>query len=102
MGSSLLQAAIIGKLLQLIGLHFGDRYLVLTNELGILFSKKHRRAADIAIVDREKVKDKLLENRYLDIPPKVVIEIDTKADREQVEDTFGYFHQKRVNFWSLE
>ena len=28
------------------------------------------------------------------VAPKIVIEIDTKAELEQVKDSFGYFHKK--------
>ncbi len=95
-GSSFLQSLIIGKLLTLIAIYFGDKYLLLTNELGLLFGKKNWRSADIAIIEKQKVKDKILklESKYLDVPPKIVIEIDTKADLSEIKDTFGYYYEK--------
>lgn len=94
MGSSLLQSAIITQLLVLLFQKFGNKYHLLTNELGILFEKKSWRAADLAIIERKKLGKKVLENKYLDIAPDVVIEIDTKADLSEIQDTFGYYHEK--------
>lgn len=94
MGSSLLQSALITQLLLLLHQKFGDEYFLLSNELGILFKKNSWRSADLAIIEKEKIRDKILDNKYLDIAPKIVIEIDTKADLEEVEDTFGYYHKK--------
>ncbi len=94
MGSSLLQSALITQLLLLLHQRFGDKYFLLSNELGILFKKNSWRSADLAIIEKEKIRDKILDNKYLDIAPKIVIEIDTKADLEEVEDTFGYYHKK--------
>lgn len=94
MGSSLLQSAIITQLLVLLHQRFGDKYFFLSNELGILFKKNSWRSADLAIIEKEKIRNKILDNKYLDVPPKIVVEIDTKADLEEVEDTFGYYHKK--------
>ncbi len=63
-----------------------------TNELGLQFSKKSWRAADIAIVKSDLKID--LDNKYLKIPPEVVIEIDTKAELNAIENPLGY-HQKK-------
>lgn len=94
MGSSLLQSALITQLLLLLHQHFGDKYFLLSNELGILFKKNSWRSADLAIIEKEKLKGKAFGNKYLDIPPKVVVEIDTKAELSDMEDTFGYYHKK--------
>jgi len=53
MGSSLLQSALAGlivaRLNMLLTQHYGQKYLVLTNELGILFKKKSWRSGFIRI-----------------------------------------------------
>ncbi len=94
MGSSYLQSLIITKLVYLLMSNLGDSYQVLTNEVGLQFKDKGWRAADIAILETEKLKDFSPTNKYLSIVPKIVIKIDTKAELEEVKDSSGYFHQK--------
>lgn len=94
MGSSYLQSLIITKLVFLLMSNLGKKYVVLTNEIGLQFKNKGWRAADIAIVETKKLKDIKKTNKYLKIPPKVVIEIDTKAELKEVKDSFSYFHKK--------
>ena len=35
-----------------------------------------------------------LNDQYLDVPPELVIEIDTKADLREVRNPLGYYHEK--------
>ena len=94
MGSSYLQSLIITKLVFLLMSNLSKKYLVLTNEIGLQFKDKGWRAADIAIIETKKLKGVKKTNKYLKVAPKVVIEIDTKAELEEVKDSFGYFHKK--------
>jgi Uma2 family endonuclease len=94
MGSSYLQSLIITNLVLLLGKFLPNTYRVLTNEIGLQFAKKSWRAADIAIFEKKKLKTSAKENKYIGVPPKIVIEIDTKANIEEVKDTLGYFHLK--------
>jgi len=94
MGSSYLQSLIITRLVFLLMSKLSKKYLVLTNEIGLQFKDKGWRAADIAIVETKKLKGVKKSNKYLSIAPKIVIEIDTKAELEEVKDSFGYFHKK--------
>ena len=94
MGSSLLQSAIITQLVLQLGSKLSHRFLLLTNELGIVFSDTSRRAADIALVSHERLKGRSLNNRYIDFPPDIVIEVDTKAELKETADTFSYYHTK--------
>ena len=81
MGSSGLQAYLIILLLKFLLKHLDERkYIVLSNELGFLYKKGSWRNLDIALFERERVKPYLLEDKLIPVPPKVVIEIDTKAD----------------------
>ncbi len=99
-GSSLLQSALAGLIVAhlniLLAQHYGRKYLVLTNELGILFKKKSWRSADVGIVERDTVKPLLkeLNNEYIKTPPKIVIEIDTKADLGELGNSFSYYQKK--------
>lgn len=92
-GSSYLQSLIITEIVFFLKTNLGKQYQILTNEVGLQF-KKGWRAADIAIVEKKEIKKLKSKNKYLNIPPKIVIEIDTKADIEKVEDSYGYFHKK--------
>ncbi len=94
MGSSYLQSLIITQLVFLLMSNLSKEYLVLTNEIGLQFKEKGWRAADIAIVETRKLKGVKKSNKYLNIAPKIVIEIDTKAELEEVKDSFSYFHKK--------
>lgn len=93
MGSSYLQSLIITRLVFLLMSKLNRKYLVLTNEVGLQL-KKGWRAADIAIIEKEQLKGVKKTNKYLNVAPKIIIEIDTKAALEEVKDSFGYFHKK--------
>jgi len=94
MGSSYLQSLIITKLVYFLMSNLDKKYLVLTNEVGLQFKEKGWRAADIAIMELDKLKNVATSNKYLKVAPKIVIEIDTKAELEEVKDSLGYFHKK--------
>ncbi len=68
------------------------KYIVATNELGYRFAPKSRYSLDIAIVGREKVKEP--SDSYLQVPPKVVIEVDTKADLRRFPSAEDYYFMK--------
>ena len=95
-GSSLLQSAIITDLLYaLAGLR--KEYKILSNEVGIQLSKGRHRAADIAIVRKDRVATVEDRRKYLSLPPDIVIEVDIKADLEIVDDlqdSLGYIDKK--------
>ena len=95
MGSSYLQA-LIGTQLIIILSRLIDlkKYQLISNGVGLKFGKKSWRAADLAIYEKESLKDVPKVNKYLEIPPKIVIEIDTKADLEDIQDPLGYYHEK--------
>ena len=92
MGSSKLQALIIAELIFILRSFLGNDYLIFTNELGLQFSKKSWRAADIAVIKSDLVDD--LNHKYLDVPPGLVIEIDTKAELQDVKNPLGYYQEK--------
>ena len=95
MGSSYLQALIGTQLIILLSRLIDlTKYQLISNEVGLKFGKKSWRAADLAIYERESLKDVPKVNKYLEIPPEIVIEIDTKADLEDIQDSLGYYHEK--------
>lgn len=76
-------------LLNLLADHFRvilKEYRVLVGEGGLYAGHKKNLALDLCIYPKAQFKFKDLKNQYLDIPPKIVIEVDTKAD----PDIFQY------------
>jgi Uma2 family endonuclease len=95
MGSSFLQgqlvATIVGFLLSKLDIR---KYVVTTNELGFIYAAKSWRVLDVAIFDRKKVKPELGSTKYVKTAPKIVIEVDTKADVKHYGDILGYLTEK--------
>ncbi len=94
MGSSYIQSLVITKLVYLLISKLDKKYQVLTSEVELQFKEKRKRAADIAIFEKAQLKAIKDQNKYLQIPPKIIIEIDIKAALEEVQDPFSYFHKK--------
>lgn len=95
MGSSYLQALIGTELIILLSqLLDMDKYRIMSNEIGLRFSKGSWRAADLVIYEKSKLKGVPIENKYLEIAPEVVIEIDTKANLEEISNPLGYYQEK--------
>lgn len=92
MGSSKIQAYLIAELVFLLRGFLGKEYHVFTNKIGILLKEKTWRAADIAVIHQDQVTD--LDSTYLDVPPQLVMEIDTKADWSGIEDPLSYYQKK--------
>jgi Uma2 family endonuclease len=93
MGSSELQAILTFLLLKWLATKLDTKkYLVATNEVGYKFAPKSWYNLDIAIVERDKIKKP--SDKYLTATPKVVIEIDTKADLNKFDNPQDYFHRK--------
>jgi Uma2 family endonuclease len=94
MGCSALQSLIIAVLLEFLYKNYdATMYRILTNEMGIK-GKNLLRAADIAIYEREQLKGYHFGNKYITIPPKIVIEIDVKADTKNFDTQLDYYHKK--------
>lgn len=94
MGSSYLQAYLVSLIIKHFNKYLSDDYIVLSNELGLKYAKKSWRAADIAIYENKLLKDVPLQNKYLEVPPKVVIEVDTKASVTHLDTPNDYIMQK--------
>lgn len=78
MGSSDLRAYIVAVLVAYLFSKLDEsKYIVTTNEIGFFTSEDSFRLLDIAVFERKNFKS---SGSYTKIPPKVVIEIDTKAD----------------------
>jgi hypothetical protein len=95
MGSSFLQAHLVAMI---VGILFGKldlkKYIVTTNEAGFRYAENSFRALDVAVFEREKVRDELLSEEYVKTAPETVIGVDTKADPKQYGDMMYYINEK--------
>jgi len=95
MGSSGLQSWLLDLIVRFLHQKLsGKDYQVLFNEVGYKFAPKSWYNLDIGIWEKEKVKPFLKKNEMFTVAPKVVIEVDTKADLRKFENPQDYFHRK--------
>ena len=95
MGSSGLQSYLITLIISLLYPKLKKMgYIVLGNEVGYKFAPKSWYNLDIAVWEKDKVKPYLKKDIYVEVPPKVVIEVDTKADLRKFTTPMDYFHRK--------
>ncbi len=94
-GSSGLQSHLIEIIQGFLFTHpLRKRFRYLSNEIGVQINKKKWRACDIAIYERDRLKDYIFNEKYMAIPPDYVIEIDTKADLSKYQYQHDYFIEK--------
>jgi len=95
MGSSGLQAFIVRLIVEFLLKTLDlSRYEILFNEVGFLYKKGSWRNLDIAIFEKEKVKPYLMQDKLIPVAPKIVIEVDTKADLSRYGGIEEYAHEK--------
>lgn len=95
MGSSGLQSFVVSVLLRFLYRNLPDDiYEIVTNETGLHLNKKNNLSADIGIFEVAVLQPEKLTNKYLEIPPKIAIEVDTKADVSQFAHPMDYYHKK--------
>ncbi len=93
MGSSYLHAVILMIMLDFLFKKLKPKeYLILTGEMGFSFAPRSWYNLDIAIYKKGDVKK--IEDKYTKVPPRLVIEIDTKADLRKFKNPQDYFHRK--------
>lgn len=91
MGSSGLQAYVIATIIEFLNDQLNRKtYKILSNEVGLHLSKNQNLSSDIAIYEKTKLKDKL-NNQYLEIAPKIALEVDVKIDES---NGYDYVHLK--------
>jgi len=92
MGSSDLQAYLVALFVALLYSRINtEKFLILTNEIGFYTSENSFRLLDIAVFERKNFK---FSGGYTKIPPKLVIEIDTKADLSSYQSVEDYIFEK--------
>lgn len=81
MGSSSLQAVLVSIINWFVNNNINrKKYLVASNESGLHVSSGSNLANDIAIFEKDKI---TLTNKYFDVAPKTVIEVDIKVALEE-------------------
>ena len=83
MGSSLLHARLVAKFTVWLSNNLPAGFEVMVGELGYWVEKGRTwRSLDVAVFRYEDVKDNLKSRTYIDVPPVLVVEIDTHAEVE--------------------
>jgi Uma2 family endonuclease len=94
MGSSTLQSFIIDFILYFVHTNYDRKqYISLSSEIGLHLDKRTNLAGDLAIFERSTLPASKINLSYADVPPKVVVEVDTNIDYS-VEGAFDYVHLK--------
>lgn len=104
MGCSSLQGIIISCLLKFLYRNIKEaKHCLVTNEIGLHLQKKTNLSADIAIYDFETLKNAPHNNKYLQVAPLAVIEVDTRADTAEVAKVFNYnyYYKKTQKLFSF-
>lgn len=100
-GSSSLQGLIIQILTSyLYENNHEENYLHFSNEIGIRISKKDNVSCDLIIFEQLQLESYKFDDKYFNIAPKIVLEVDVKADVAN-EGTMEYINrktQKLLNF----
>lgn len=94
MGASSLQAILVYYLTTMISRFIDeDQYNVLVNEPGVHLDRRNNLSNDIAIFDQAVLPASKISKKYVDVPPKIAIEVDIDADVEDLTET-GYVYKK--------
>ena len=75
---------------------FGKKFWLLSGEGGLHIKQNSNPSLDFVFLLKSKVSIKKALNKYLDIPPSVVIEVDTKADIKELSFTGSEYVQKKT------
>ncbi len=94
MGASGIQSIIVYYLVSFIAKFINeDTYSILTNEAGLHLSHRSNLSNDIAIYETAVLTPDKINRKYVDVPPKIAIEIDIDGDVEHLTES-GYIYKK--------
>lgn len=94
MGSSTLQAWVIGYILKIFyKQNLDEQYHAFTNEIGSHLGKKNNLSLDIGFFDKNVLTPAHINTKYATVPPVVTIEVDIKIDANQLTET-DFVHKK--------
>jgi Uma2 family endonuclease len=105
MGTSVLQWFITNTITKFLNINLPEKYILGSAELGLHISSNSNFAADIAIYQKKDLKISLDCTNYSSIPPRVIIEVDIKAEEsDYFQNEEEYFHRKTEKLleWGVE
>ena len=101
MGCSSLQGIVISVLLSYLYRNVEDEgFTIVTNEIGLHVSLGENLSADIILYDAEDALKYQFDEHYFNVAPKMVIEVDIKADMETT-DSVEYLTQKNKTLFAF-
>lgn len=104
MGSSGIQSLIIAYLQRLLFTQLDEgRYTIFSSESGLHLDKRNNLAGDILIFANETLPIEAINEQYVSVPPKVVIEVDIAADPLDMEsDTYLFTKTQKLLDFGVE
>lgn len=104
MGASGLQVLIVSYIYKLLVRQLSDdTYHVFAGEAGLHLDINNNLSGDIVIYDRVTLYNTKIDTHYLDVPPKIDIEIDVSIDTTDFsEQTYIYKKTDRLLSWGVE
>lgn len=94
MGSSTLQSVLVSFLFRLLIRHLNEKeYWIFSNETGVHLDHKSNLSHDVAVYEKSVLTPDKINTKYADVPAKLAIEIDVKADLSNSRDQ-NYVHRK--------
>lgn len=75
---------------------YKNQYWVFAGESGVHVEKRNNLATDIAFYPKKQLSWKAAKNNYINVPAEIVIEVDTKADPDILEE-MNYYAGKTQN-----
>jgi len=95
MGSGRLQWQIISRILRFLYKSLDvEKYEIAGAEAGLHLSANNNLALDISIYEMEKLKHEPIQNKYTEVIPLVVIEVDSKAEFDAMQSPNNYYIRK--------
>lgn len=104
MGSSKLQSFVVTYLVVLLGKSLDDtKYTLLSSESGLHLDSRNNLAGDVLIFDNESMPVEDINEYYADVPPKIAIEVDIRADPSDMQpDTYLYKKTQKLLDFGVE
>lgn len=100
MGYGLFQWMLVNIITNYLNQNISKSFLALGGEGGFHLGLNNNLSLDVVVLERKDLDFSKIQNKYLDFSPKVVIEIDTKAEiANDMEDVYYYRKtQKMLDF----
>lgn len=101
MGSSGIQSLIVAYFQRMLFRQLEEElYTIFSSESGLHLDRRNNLAGDILIFDNAVLPNESITAHYVDIPPKIVIEVDIMADPSDIDPTAYLFKktQKLLDF----